>query len=53
MDQLPNATAEIGALELACALIRCPSVTPAEGGALHLLEDRLSALGFDCHWLTF
>lgn len=27
-------------------LIRCPSVTPAEAGALALLEDRLGALGF-------
>jgi hypothetical protein len=26
------------ALDLAAALIRCPSVTPAEGGALALLE---------------
>ncbi|WP_135504086.1 succinyl-diaminopimelate desuccinylase [Roseovarius aestuariivivens] len=29
-------------------LIRCPSVTPEEGGALGLLRDRLSAAGFDC-----
>ena len=28
------------------ALIRCPSVTPAEGGALDVLEDLLSPLGF-------
>jgi succinyl-diaminopimelate desuccinylase len=28
------------------ALIRCPSVTPAEGGALALLEGLLSPLGF-------
>ncbi len=30
------------------ALIRCPSVTPEEGGALTLLEDRLSEAGFAC-----
>lgn len=29
-------------------LIRCPSVTPQEGGALGLLADRLSAAGFEC-----
>ncbi|TIQ28205.1 MAG: succinyl-diaminopimelate desuccinylase [Mesorhizobium sp.] len=28
------------------ALIRCPSVTPAEGGALRTLEDMLKPLGF-------
>ncbi len=38
---------------LAQALIRCPSVTPVEGGALDLLERELSALGFQCHRLTF
>ena len=30
------------------ALIRCPSVTPAEGGALTLLEGVLAAQGFAC-----
>lgn len=34
-------------------LIRCPSVTPHEGGALTLLEKLLSAHGFECHRLTF
>jgi succinyl-diaminopimelate desuccinylase len=33
---------------LAAELIRCPSVTPAEGGALQLLEERLSEAGFAC-----
>ncbi len=37
----------------AAGLIRCPSVTPAEGGALDLLERELSALGFICHRLPF
>ncbi|HVH03904.1 MAG TPA: succinyl-diaminopimelate desuccinylase [Amaricoccus sp.] len=31
---------------LTAELIRCPSVTPAEGGAIALLEARLSAAGF-------
>lgn len=34
---------------LTVALVRCPSVTPAEGGALTLLESHLTAAGFDCH----
>ena len=33
---------------LAADLIRCPSVTPAEGGALVLLERLLSQAGFAC-----
>ncbi len=33
---------------LTADLIRCPSVTPAEGGALVLLERVLSAAGFAC-----
>lgn len=36
------------AAKLTADLIRCPSVTPTEGGALVLLEDLLSAAGFDC-----
>ncbi len=35
------------------ALIRCESVTPAEGGALTLLQDILTAQGFTCHRMTF
>ena len=34
--------------ELTADLIRCASVTPTEGGALTLLEDRLSNFGFIC-----
>lgn len=34
-------------------LIRCRSVTPAEGGALTCIENLLSAHGFRCHRLTF
>ncbi|WP_416898955.1 MAG: succinyl-diaminopimelate desuccinylase [Minwuia sp.] len=41
------------ALELARDLIRCPSVTPEEGGALTCLEGALKPLGFTCHRLTF
>ncbi len=35
------------------ALIRCPSVTPHEGGALTLLQEILSPAGFDCHRMAF
>ena len=34
--------------QLTADLIRCASVTPTEGGALTLLEDRLSNFGFIC-----
>src|SRR5689334_599971 len=40
-------------VELAQALIRCPSVTPEEGGALLLLEEVLTPLGFTCRRLRF
>lgn len=36
------------AAELTRALIRCPSVTPDEGGALTLLQGLLGEAGFDC-----
>jgi succinyl-diaminopimelate desuccinylase len=39
-------------LALAQALIRCPSVTPEEGGALSFLEGVLQPAGFACHRLT-
>lgn len=35
-------------VQLTADLIRCPSVTPVEGGALVLLERVLSAAGFAC-----
>jgi succinyl-diaminopimelate desuccinylase len=36
-------------LDLARALIRCPSVTPADAGALDVLQGALEELGFVCH----
>ncbi len=38
---------------LAQALIRRPSVTPADAGALDMLREALETLGFDCHVMTF
>lgn len=40
-------------LTLAQALIRCPSVTPEEGGALDYLQGVLSSAGFACQRLPF
>lgn len=37
------------AVTLAQALIRCPSVTPADAGALGVLADALGLLGFEVH----
>ncbi|WP_417768437.1 succinyl-diaminopimelate desuccinylase [Stappia sp.] len=41
------------AATLARDLLRCPSVTPEEGGALALLEARLSAAGFTVERMVF
>lgn len=40
-------------LPLAQALIRCPSVTPVDAGALDVLSEALSRLGFTLHRRTF
>jgi len=39
---------KIDPVELTAQLIRCPSVTPNEAGAIKYLEDTLSTHGFDC-----
>ncbi len=41
------------ALDLAQGLIRCPSVTPEEGGALALIESVLAGAGFEVHRPVF
>ncbi len=40
-------------VELARDLIRCPSVTPTDAGALDVLERALNRAGFECRRLTF
>jgi len=40
-------------LKLAQDLIRCPSVTPKDAGALDALQAALEELGFVCHRLPF
>ncbi len=47
-DQLP-----LDPIALSQALIRCPSVTPVEGGTLDVLVGALEPLGFTCHRLKF
>ena len=40
-------------IALARELLRCPSVTPAEGGALAFIERVLKDAGFEVHRVTF
>ena len=40
-------------IEFARALIRCPSVTPDEGGALSYIENVLRPAGYAVHRMTF
>jgi succinyl-diaminopimelate desuccinylase len=41
------------ALSIARDLLRCPSVTPADAGALGVIEKLLTSAGFDVHRVTF
>ena len=43
----------IDSIALAQDLIRCPSVTPKDAGALGVVEAALTGLGFSCQRLTF
>jgi succinyl-diaminopimelate desuccinylase len=45
-------TAPLDPIALAQSLIRCPSVTPADEGAIGVLADALEGLGFTCHRLS-
>lgn len=45
---MTNPTAPTNPVDLTAALIRCPSVTPVEGGALTLLGTMLTEAGFEC-----
>lgn len=49
MAALPNPADPIG---IAQALLRCPSVTPLEGGALTLIQSLLEPAGFACDRIT-
>jgi succinyl-diaminopimelate desuccinylase len=43
----------VDALSIARDLVRCPSVTPADAGALGVLENILKSAGFETHRVTF
>ena len=43
----------IDPIELSQALIRWPSVTPIDAGALGVLEGALTPMGFNCNLLSF
>ena len=40
-------------IELTRSLIKCPSVTPKDEGALQIVENHLKHLNFDCKRLIF
>jgi succinyl-diaminopimelate desuccinylase len=44
---------KLDAIGLAQALIRCPSVTPEDAGAIGIVAQALEPLGFTCHRLRF
>ena len=48
-----TAPEQLDCLDLARRLIRCPSVTPEEAGALDLLQEVLEGLGFRCRRMVF
>jgi succinyl-diaminopimelate desuccinylase len=52
-NDAPTSVSLLDPVAFAQELIRCPSVTPTEGGALDLLEARLTELGFTCTRLPF
>ena len=43
----------INELKLAKELIRCPSITPKDAGAINLLAKNLKSLGFKCQIMNF
>ncbi len=45
---MPDTVPPVDPVALTAELVRCPSVTPTEGGALQVLERLLSGAGFDC-----
>ena len=45
----PVIETRVDTVKLTADLVQCQTVTPAEGGALQLLDRLLSAHGFECH----
>ena len=50
---MTNEIMTLDPVEFTADLIRCPSITPSEGGALDLLQHTLEGLGFKCYRLPF
>ncbi len=50
---MPQAGATLDPVELAARLIRAPSVTPEDAGALPLLKAILEGIGFGCELVEF
>ncbi|MEX0582442.1 MAG: succinyl-diaminopimelate desuccinylase [Sneathiella sp.] len=50
---MDSKTENMDVIALTQALMRCPSVTPKEAGALDVLQKALEKSGFTCHRLTF
>lgn len=48
-----SASSAFDTIGFARALVRCPSVTPRDEGALGLVADAAERLGFTCHRLRF
>ena len=46
-------TCKVDVVKLAQELLRCPSITPHDGGAIDVLHRILEKLGFTCHRLSF
>ena len=53
IDPVNPGRADVDPVALAQALIRRPSVTPADAGAMEVLEDALEGLGFVCRRMRF
>ena len=53
MSVRPNTSGLVDPVELARDLIRRPSVTPADAGAMDVLQRALEGLGFACRRLRF
>jgi succinyl-diaminopimelate desuccinylase len=50
---MPSPDIPLDPVALAQALIRRPSITPADAGAMAVIEQALSALGFNCRRMRF
>ena len=44
---------DFDSIALTQSLVKCPSVTPKDEGALQIIEDHLKNLKFDCTRLIF